>query len=153
MLRTFGLTQAKPAQYVACSYTSTQMCTNLSHPPLVVDAKNTVPCSDDLLVSRKNGKKLVTKHLGEIPRSLCWMFNALQNLKSWVYYLLVLPHGPLFSHFYTWHFFLSFCLLVLGASTLSRALSSGKVSSFISIFHLVNRIGLWLNVVKLPRIL
>lgn len=43
MLRTLGITQAKPAQYIACSHTSTQMCTNLSHPSLAVDAKDIVP--------------------------------------------------------------------------------------------------------------
>lgn len=63
MLRTFGITQTKPAQCVTCSYTSTQMCTNLSHPPLAVDAKDTMPCSDDLLVSRKNRRKQAAKCL------------------------------------------------------------------------------------------
>lgn len=43
MLRTLGITQAKPAQYIACSPPSAQMCTNLSHPSLAVDAKDIVP--------------------------------------------------------------------------------------------------------------
>lgn len=41
------------------------MGANLSHPPLAVHAKDTVPYSDDLLLSRKNSgdKILVTKYL------------------------------------------------------------------------------------------
>lgn len=152
MLRTFGITKAKPALYIACSHTSTQMCTNLFHPPLAIDAKDTVPCSD-LLVSRKNRRNLVTKHL-ESFQDLCWMFNALQNLKLWVYFLLVVSYAPLFTSTFTidtsfFHSaFLCWGLQFSPGHWVQKRCLHSPVSS-----PCEQDQSLWLNVVKLPRIL
>lgn len=140
MLRTLGITQAKTAPYATCSYTVTQTCTNLSHPPLAVDAKGTVPCSDDLLESRKSRRKLETKHL-ERFQGLFVGYLMPYNTRNYEYTIFLWLHMHLFSRPLLQLILLSFLLSSCVGG--SRALCSEKVSSFISISPLMNRIGVF----------
>lgn len=124
-LQTFSITQRKTVQYVACSHLyqrSTQTYSNLSHFPPAADAKDAVPCSNGLLVGRKNIRNLVSKDLERFQGlfGINWLMPyKTQNNESTI---LLWFHMHLFSlSLLTLYFFLSFCPLALEPSILSRA--------------------------------
>lgn len=133
----------KTVQYVVCSHLyhrSTQTCSNFSHFPSAADAKDAVPCSNGLLVGRKNIRNLVFKDLERFQGLFGVNWLMPYKTQNYEYTILLWFHIHLFS-LSLLHFILPSALLHWRLQ-FSPELSSQNASSIITISSLVNMISL-----------